>query len=60
MDSNMGAQMHYQLEVYYDDMQNPVMLAKDTNFTWGRIGLGSFDDTTDWDDIKLRGTLKAK
>ena len=48
------------IEIYYDDMQNPVMLAKDTNFTWGRIGLGSFDDTTDWDDITLRGTLKAK
>ena len=48
------------IEVYYDDMKNPVMLAKDTNFTWGRIGLGSFDDTTDWDDIRLRGTLKDK
>ncbi|HND51501.1 MAG TPA: hypothetical protein PLV92_03860 [Pirellulaceae bacterium] len=48
------------IEVYYDDMKNPVMLAKDANFTWGRIGLGSFDDTTDWDDIRLRGTLKDK
>ncbi|MCH8922746.1 MAG: hypothetical protein IIA67_06315 [Planctomycetes bacterium] len=47
------------IEIFYDDMKNPVMIAKDKTFTWGRIGIGSFDDTGDWDDIKLRG-LKVK
>jgi hypothetical protein len=43
------------IEIYFDDMQKPVMTAKDTTFTWGRIGVGTFDDTADWDDITLRG-----
>jgi hypothetical protein len=48
------------IEVFYDDMKNPVMVAKDKTFTWGRIGLGSFDDTGDWDDVKLRGVKVKK
>lgn len=46
------------IAVYYDDMEKPVMTAQDKTFTWGRVGLGSFDDTTDWDDVKLVGTKK--
>jgi hypothetical protein len=46
------------IAVYYDDMEKPVMTAQDKTFTWGRIGLGSFDDTTDWDDVKLLGKRK--
>lgn len=44
------------IEVYFDDMKTPVMKATDKTFTWGRIGVGTFDDTSDWDDIKLYGT----
>ncbi len=44
------------IEVYFDDMANPIMRVKDKTFTWGRIGVGSFDDTGDFDDIVLRGT----
>src|SRR5215831_9018017 len=33
------------IEVYFDDMKKPVMTAKDKTFTWGRVGIGSFDDT---------------
>src|SRR5262245_13792838 len=33
------------IEVYFDDMKTPVMTAKDKTFAWGRIGVGSFDDT---------------
>lgn len=44
------------IEIYFDDLQKPVMTAKDTTFAWGRIGVGTFDDTADWDDIVLRGT----
>lgn len=43
------------IEVYFDDLQHPVMVAGDTTFTWGRIGIGSFDDTGMWDDIVLNG-----
>jgi hypothetical protein len=43
------------IEIYYDDMQKPVMTAVDKTFVWGQIGIGSFDDTTAWDDIVLRG-----
>jgi hypothetical protein len=47
------------IEIYYDDMKTPVMIAKDKTFVWGRVGLGSFDDTGDWDDFVLRGTKAA-
>jgi len=43
------------IEVYFADMANPVMRASDKTFAWGRIGVGSFDDTGDFDDITLRG-----
>ncbi len=43
------------IEVYFDDMQKPVMTAEDKTFAWGRVGIGSFDDTTEWDDVKLHG-----
>lgn len=43
------------VEVYFDDMKTPVMKATDKTFAWGRIGVGSFDDTSDWDDLQLRG-----
>jgi len=31
------------------------MTAADRRFTHGKIGLGSFDDTTSWDDLEIRG-----
>ncbi len=49
-----------QIEVYFDDMKTPVMTAVDDTFTWGRVGVGSFDDTAIWDDIVLRGELVKK
>ena len=41
------------IEVYFDDMDNPVMTANDKTFTQGQVGLGSFDDTGNWDDVRL-------
>ena len=32
------------IKVYFDDMSQPIMIAKDTHFDFGRIGFGSFDD----------------
>jgi hypothetical protein len=44
------------IEIYFDDMKTPCMTATDKNFAAGRIGIGTFDDTSDWDDIEIRGT----
>ena len=42
-------------EVYFDDMETPHMKAVDKTFGRGRIGIGSFDDMNDFDDIEVRG-----
>jgi len=41
--------------VYMDDMTTPVMTAVDKTFTHGMVGIGSFDDTGCFDNIKLWG-----
>ncbi|MEM0897495.1 MAG: hypothetical protein AAGJ79_11485 [Verrucomicrobiota bacterium] len=43
------------IEVYFDDMKTPQKVAHDKTFGTGLIGLGSFDDLGQWDDIELRG-----
>lgn len=43
------------IEIYFDDMDEPAMEAKDATFTSGRVGLGSFDDSAEWDNFKLYG-----
>jgi len=48
------------IEVFFDDMQTPKMTAVDKTFTWGQVGLGSFDDHGNWDDVKLFGTKVEK
>lgn len=45
------------IEVYFDNMETPVMTAKDTTFTWGRVGIGSFDDAGWFDDVTLWGEV---
>jgi hypothetical protein len=48
------------IEVYFDDMETPIMIAEDKTFTWGQVGLGSFDDHGNWDDFKLYGVKVAR
>ena len=48
------------IEIYFDDMKKPVMTAKDKTFLWGQVGVGSFDDTGNWDDVKLHGVRVEK
>jgi hypothetical protein len=48
------------IAVYFDDLKNPAMTATDKTFTWGQVGLGSFDDTGNWADVKLFGTKVAR
>ncbi|MFQ3652332.1 MAG: hypothetical protein SNJ75_18605 [Gemmataceae bacterium] len=43
------------IAVYFDDMTKPVMTAVDKTFTWGAVGIGSFDDTGNWREIRLEG-----
>lgn len=45
------------IEIFFDDLEKPVMTARDEHFQQGRIGIGSFDDTSDWDEIELRGVV---
>ncbi len=46
-----------EIQVFFDDMETPVMTAVDRNFTWGRVGVGSFDDTGVFDDFTLHGEI---
>jgi hypothetical protein len=48
------------IEVYFDDMTKPVMTAQDRTFTWGAVGIGSFDDTGNWRDIRIDGVKVEK
>jgi hypothetical protein len=48
------------IDVYFDDMTTPVMTAVDKTFTWGQIGIGSFDDTGRFDNLVLRGKKAEK
>ena len=43
------------IKIYFDDMENPIMMATDTHFDYGRIGFGSFDDVGRFDNIKIWG-----
>lgn len=45
------------MEAYFDDMKTPLMTAKDKTFTWGQIGIGTFDDNGNFDDVVVRGEL---
>jgi hypothetical protein len=45
------------IEVYFDNMNKPVMTAKDSTFTWGQVGVGSFDDTGRFDRVRLWGSV---
>lgn len=41
------------IRIYFDNMDTPIMEATDTHFNMGRIGFGSFDDTGQFDNIKV-------
>jgi hypothetical protein len=48
------------IEVFFDDMKKPVMTAIDKTFAWGQVGVGSFDDTAEWRDVKVSGVRVEK
>jgi hypothetical protein len=48
------------IEIHWDDMKAPIMTATDKTFTWGQVGIGSFDDTGNWDDVRVYGKRHEK
>jgi hypothetical protein len=48
------------ISVYFDDMEKPFMTASDKTFAWGQVGVGTFDDHGNFDDITLRGVRVEK
>jgi hypothetical protein len=43
------------IEVFFDDGPEPIMTAVNDRFDWGSVGVGSFDDTGRFDDVRLWG-----
>jgi hypothetical protein len=43
------------IKAYLDDMATPILTARDKTLSRGLVGVGSFDDTGCFDDIKLWG-----
>jgi hypothetical protein len=43
------------IAIYFDDMEHPHMQVNDKTFGKGRLGIGSFDDMNDFDDIRVYG-----
>ena len=41
------------IEVYFDDCESPVMIARNDRFGHGKIGFGSFDDAGKFDSVKI-------
>ncbi|HLY07769.1 MAG TPA: hypothetical protein VKW04_00565 [Planctomycetota bacterium] len=46
------------IEVYWDDMKTPAQTAQNRAFAWGRVGVGSYEDLGNFDNVLLRG-IKA-
>ena len=42
------------IEVFMDGSKAPLFSVEDRTFTCGRVGIGSFDETGDFDDVQLR------
>ena len=48
------------IDIYFDDMETPVMTAVDKTFSWGQVGIGSFDDTGNFDEVLVYGNIIEK
>ncbi len=48
------------IEIFFDDMEKPVMRTIDRTFTYGGIGVGSFDDTGYFDNIRIWGKKSSE
>ncbi len=41
------------IKVFFDDKPEPIMTAVSHRFRWGKVGVGSFDDTGRFDDFRI-------
>ena len=46
------------IDIFVDDSKQPVLKATDATIPSGRIGLGSFDDTGEFRNLSVTGSLK--
>jgi hypothetical protein len=46
------------IAVYFDEQPEPVLSVIDTTLTWGRVGIGSFDETGEFRNVRLTGRKK--
>ena len=44
------------IEVFMDGSKTPLFSVEDHTFTCGRVGIGSFDETGDFDDVELHSS----
>ena len=47
-----------EVRAYLDDMTRPILTARDRTLGHGLVGVGSFDDTGAFDDLRLRGAVR--
>jgi hypothetical protein len=43
-------------DALFTDADKPLMAGHDKTFMWGQVGMGTFDDTADFADVKLWGS----
>ncbi|MBS0263372.1 MAG: hypothetical protein JSS02_15630 [Planctomycetes bacterium] len=48
------------IEVFFDDLEKPAMTATDKTFVWGQVGIGTFDDTANFDDVAIYGKVTTR
>lgn len=48
------------ISVYFDDLTKPVMTATDDTFKSGQVGIGSFDDAGNFDEVVVYAAEKKK
>lgn len=48
------------IEMYFDDMETPKKIAHDKTFTWGAVGIGTFDDHGYFKDVVIEGEVVEK
>ena len=46
------------IAVFFDDQPAPILSATDKTLTWGRVGVGSFDETGEFRNIEVVGRGK--
>lgn len=48
------------IAIWWDDLPDPILTAKDKTIEWGRIGLGSFDDLGEFRNVTINGISRPR